>query len=542
MSEERQLNFVNNLNNRIRKRYYIDNNSEINDCPLEENMQIYSINDNQLYQVELNDYEEDLEGKIINFTGRNNTKIDDLKVNIEPVQDLHGQDTPYPAGSGKNLLQMTVDYLKSHNTGGTWTENKYALNSVEFTILTDNAGNVNGINVNGTASANTTFYVGSRASLTVGTSYTFSGSPSDGDSSTYCMRVANPSWTAIVGNRTLTLAESTTNGITIYVTSGTVCNNKVFTPMCCLSTASNPTTFAPYSNICPISSFTGCNVRRTGKNLIDDSIKYRQSAATVAIGNEYAYTIVLKAGTYTFSVEFLNGAYAGAYIREKNGTSNTAIWTSTSMRTSASFTLASDGLYRIWLNNSNGLSASNIGRCQLEYGSTATVYEAYAGTVVPISWQSEAGTIYGGTLDVTTGVLTVDKVKFSQTFGEMSTRSDTVPAGFVLKTSERLATGCDASKAPLSAICNVATYNANANNRNVFRTTSSGNYLYFTLPTEMDSSTVVEAVYPIATPQTYQLTAQQLNTLLGDNNIWSDIGTISATISDKGLSIFNLDP
>ena len=43
---------------------------------------------------------------------------------------------------------------------------------------------------------------------------------------------------------------------------------------------------------------------------------------------------------------------------------------------------------------------------QIELGSTATTYEPYSGSTTSISWQTEAGTVYGGTLDVTTGVLT----------------------------------------------------------------------------------------------------------------------------------------
>ena len=39
--------------------------------------------------------------------------------------------------------------------------------------------------------------------------------------------------------------------------------------------------------------------------------------------------------------------------------------------------------------------------------STATDYEPYNGTTYPISWASEAGTVYGGTLDVVSGTLTV---------------------------------------------------------------------------------------------------------------------------------------
>ena len=43
---------------------------------------------------------------------------------------------------------------------------------------------------------------------------------------------------------------------------------------------------------------------------------------------------------------------------------------------------------------------------------------------------------------------------------------------------------------------------------------------------EFLSSNPMEVVYPLATPQTYQLTPQQVNTLVGTNNVWSEQGNI----------------
>ena len=43
---------------------------------------------------------------------------------------------------------------------------------------------------------------------------------------------------------------------------------------------------------------------------------------------------------------------------------------------------------------------------QLEVGNTSTGYEPYSGQTYQINWADIAGTIYGGHLDVTTGLLT----------------------------------------------------------------------------------------------------------------------------------------
>jgi hypothetical protein len=48
-------------------------------------------------------------------------------------------------------------------------------------------------------------------------------------------------------------------------------------------------------------------------------------------------------------------------------------------------------------------------------------------------------------------------------------------------------------------------------------------------------------VYKLATPQTYQLTGQQLMTLLGSNNVWADTGDVTVTYpADTKLYIQNL--
>ena len=50
-----------------------------------------------------------------------------------------------------------------------------------------------------------------------------------------------------------------------------------------------------------------------------------------------------------------------------------------------------------------------ITELQLELGSTASAYESFFGTSFPVTWQDEAGTVFGGTVDVVTGVLTADR-------------------------------------------------------------------------------------------------------------------------------------
>lgn len=54
----------------------------------------------------------------------------------------------------KNLLPISLSYLKSINTDGTWNGNAYTVDSVTYTVNTDSQGNITDITTSGTASSN----------------------------------------------------------------------------------------------------------------------------------------------------------------------------------------------------------------------------------------------------------------------------------------------------------------------------------------------------------------------------------------------------
>ncbi|MBQ2158011.1 MAG: hypothetical protein II443_05560, partial [Oscillospiraceae bacterium] len=54
------------------------------------------------------------------------------------------------------------------------------------------------------------------------------------------------------------------------------------------------------------------------------------------------------------------------------------------------------------------------------------------------------------------------------------------------------------------------------------------------------SSNNLQVVYELATPQAYQLTPQQIQTLLGTNNVWANSGDVEVIyIADTKLYIDN---
>ena len=120
----------------------------------------------------------------------------------------------------------------------------------------------------------------------------------------------------------------------------------------------------------------------------------------------------------------------------------------------------------------------------VNYPNTITKYVPYSGTTYPISWQTEAGTIYGGTLTINQ----------------------------------------DGSVDLVSSLANIASYNGEALNEPWL--SSIDKYVSGATPT-----TGAQVVYTLAEPVTYHLDSiEQISTLAGENNIWADVnGEITLT-------------
>lgn len=121
-----------------------------------------------------------------------------------------------------------------------------------------------------------------------------------------------------------------------------------------------------------------------GKNLIDDTIRISNSAETsVTVGQDVGYStpsVAMKAGTYTFSAVYRNGATSRGYMKKTGDTSNTMLWDVGSNH--ATFTLEEDTTCSFWLYNAAGLASADV-NAQIEAGTEATAYTPYA-NICPI--------------------------------------------------------------------------------------------------------------------------------------------------------------
>lgn len=306
-----------------------------------------------------------------------------------------------------------------------------------------------------------------------------------------------------------------------------------------------------------------------GKNLFDESTIYHgyyhpsNGPTSLVAGEAYrTATLTLPAGTYTFSTDLANPYILRVWYDGTNHSITKGV-------DHVTFTTTTEGTVSVcWRNTSTSTITATI-HTMVEAGSVATAYTPYSANICPItgwtganvyredeydaeadptvtvSWQDEAGIIYGGELDVTTGVLTATMA--TKTLDDALNWSKS-SAGNVYYATSNGTNFPYAFKSDVAALSDkykfdgVASsgYNSALSNGEflLYYSSTSSNVREIAFKNESISTldawkTAVHAnpiqiVYELATPVTYQLTPQQINTLLGKNNIWANVnGNIS---------------
>ena len=470
-------------------------------------------------------------GSIASFPdGADGVPVKDLVVDIEPVQDLHGQANPYPAGSGKNLL--LCDASKELKANGNPTR---SYQNGQVTIE---------------ASVVAAYYVildvSEIVDSMVGNTYVVSSDRGSG-SSVGVFDPSNNSFDADPTNtRTITSSDVGKRlAARFYNATGT----NVTWKQCQVELGSTATAYAPYENICPISGWTGANVARTGKNLVktkdpsrtnagvtytvndDGSVKAEgTTTATSWFRSGQGNATFLKQGTYKLTggvsnnkMLYLVGTYAdGSSIN--NSTVTGGVY---DMGNGLTFTLLKDAYITYQIQINNGQVANDVFYPMIRVASdTDDTFVPCVGNTYSITFQTEAGTVYGVTLDVTNGVLTVNRAhmkvgnNFSYTGGNVFAYSTSLP--------KQPATNSTIADIISSAFPSVSQVNlANGYGIAVPATTD---YIRINAPGYTTDQAFAEAfsdvdiVFALKTPVTYQLTPQEVSTLLGLNNIWADCG------------------
>lgn len=305
-------------------------------------------------------------------------------------------------------------------------------------------------------------------------------------------------------------------------------------------------------NIRPISGWTKCNVQRTGKNLLENTLTTRTvNGTTFTVNTDGSITISGTPGTQTRVAiktgKFWDGNQAAIFSCGIMPT-GTRIFvrrlyndvTSYPTISPQSNFLLDAKVYDAYIEiNTNFNGDAFTIYPQLELGSIATAYEPYSGQTYYVDWETEAGTVYGGTLDVNTGVLTVDRVSdiITTVNGKYESVGADIVCGFYIANRMRENSRDSGIADSYQSIFTLVSLNTpwricfGVNNKQI----------YFSLDPSVIGGTDIETirayvannpihvVYPLAKPLTYQLTPTKVTLLEGENNIFADTGSITLT-------------
>ena len=212
------------------------------------------------------------------------------------------------------------------------------------------------------------------------------------------------------------------------------------------------------------------------------------------------------------------------------------------------------------------IAPSDVTYFQLEEGSSSTAYAPYSNicpisgwtganvyhsgadtsdaTTYSITFPSEAGTVYGGTLDVTNGKLTVTMAMRSlngtenwasvTANGHTRQRVNSVLIGIKQITgggqTPNLISDRYPTKTPNATYAGTVGITNQQNSEDLY--IMDNRYDYVDSASDYKtwlSTNNLKVVYELAEPVTYQLTPTEVTTLLGDNTIWADTGDVSVT-------------
>ena len=461
---------------------------------------------------------------IVSFEAAQEDTISGAEFSIVPQQDLHGYDSPWPAGGGKNLFDADALYSAYKQSDGSFIGRGADITGIQFNI----------------------------PQALVGQELTFSAyAKVPSDSTITNIRVAvNVGGSNINGNLineasyTLTKVTFTPTSTSDYVrvTFGSNGAQNMQFKDVQLELGSSATSFAPYANICPISGFTGAEITRGGKNLV-----FAEDRSGITTQTYVTEVFSLPTGTYTMSADLADANQVGVALRLiKNGTASTRTPYSTTTspsRESGTFTVNDTDTLRLVVVGAAAGYNGSVSKVQVELGSTATTYEPYVGTTHSITWQDDAGTVYGGTLQYMGGdAWRLTKTMQSGDMGDLTWTYDTttlsVPVFYSSNFNPSKKLGSDNMVSPCYKTVSTRSYLVDNDFALApWNSTNSGHIgvrdsRYTDAATFTTAVTGQQLVYELATPVVYDLTGDELARIVGQNNIFANCGQSTVVITE----------
>lgn len=311
-------------------------------------------------------------------------------------------------------------------------------------------------------------------------------------------------------------------------------------------------------NIRPITGWTGAKVMRTGKNLGNFVDGKTIATSGIIVDNEARIATVdpIKIeSTKTYKVVCTDTTVKLIYS-VWNG--NTLVRRDANVALTDSIDTSGGTYFYVCCYKTDPVTVDSIKPMVVFADDADQTFEPY-GTTYDITFPTESGTVYGGTLDVTNGVLTVNSFYCETDANGKLVRY--MPGAAPTTTSCAWMT----SYAYYSLPASVGVFSTNKvqgcnryntkygqgvidadSNDNACKIRKAANYTRLTfrqtsIPgwgTDGFGASDIEAyfaanplqvVIPLATPYSIQLTPTEVVTLLGTNNIWADCGDVTVT-------------
>lgn len=465
-------------------------------------------------------------GDIVEFsTGGDNMPMKAVEVSMSPIQDLNGYSSPWPAGGGKNKLDINNRHSSSNDhilvcncslDAGTYTISA----TVESTspsekclvllVYEDNTNSENAYLSNNT-----------RSSVTI-------------TATKKVMRVRFYSATNY----------NTSQNYTIQMSNAQI------------ESGSTATAWEPYSNVCPITGRTGASVVVVGKNLFADKGQgywrvsdgaFITSGATAQRYRSCEKIPVIAGAQYTGFVKSTYDQPTSVYVQwwEADGTGREVRVTQLPVVVVApDDAVLMSFAFRF---ESPEIASEAVNVIQVEAGSTPTEYEENKTTTYPITFTS-AGTVYAGTMDLVSGRLEVTHGMYAFASASDIYQWSTASTGAFSITSQTIADApVVGSMSMISNQYKKCVSSVPAATEYAMRSVTGRIVIYDPRFTSRDvaeqliAANQIQVLYPLATPLTYTLTPTQVMSLLGENVVWSPDGTISNLKYSADISLVIAD-
>lgn len=239
---------------------------------------------------------------LVSFEASRAKLMKSLLIDLQPIQDLHGYSSPWPAGGGVSKCPSFANGTHTTTNGLTVT-----IQDGEITI-------------NGTASGSGYYEEDIESTVMPADAYVSFNNPAATYNIAYVFingntQIAAPSTAPANATKQPTgLSGATVNKLRIFCNAATYDNFKM-SPI--VHDGSTPQAWQPYANICPISGRSGLNV-------------YVSPTEDIADATAYAEDWTLQAGTvYGGTVDVVSGALkARPYIASYTGETLVGPWVS----------------------------------------------------------------------------------------------------------------------------------------------------------------------------------------------------------------------